>query len=296
MNIVGVVKEFFRLLKEGRLKRAIYLLYYGVYFGYYKVKGSHNGVTVNREDWDYLIILDACRYDIFKDLVSKFLPKGKLEKKISEGSTTIEWLKKNFNEYYPDTIYVSANPYISDIGDFKASDYFFKVEKVWDYGWDENLQTVPPERVTKAALKSSRKHPDKKMIIHYIQPHAPYIGDKKIVGDKFSLRWNDEDPRIAPWGVIGEAIDVGIDLQEIKDAYKENLKLVLKECNNIVRELEGRIIISADHGELLGEKFLLGHPGGIYIKELVEVPWFTIRKPKTQNRETEKIRMAIRNL
>ena len=35
---------------------------------------------VTKEDWDYLIILDACRYDDFEELHSKYL-EGELEKK-----------------------------------------------------------------------------------------------------------------------------------------------------------------------------------------------------------------------
>ena len=48
---------------------------------------AKNGVKVVNEDWDYLIVLDAARYDIFKKI--NWI-KGNLEYKISLGSCTRE--------------------------------------------------------------------------------------------------------------------------------------------------------------------------------------------------------------
>ena len=68
----------------------------------------YNGSFILDEEWDNLIILDACRYDTFKD--NNFL-QGKLEYRISKGSTTREFLTKNFiennDETYNDIIYIS---------------------------------------------------------------------------------------------------------------------------------------------------------------------------------------------
>jgi len=62
-------------------------------------------LKVMEENWNYLIILDACRYDYFEKLHRNYFS-GVLEKKISLGSGTSEWLRKNFTSYYPDTIYI----------------------------------------------------------------------------------------------------------------------------------------------------------------------------------------------
>ena len=48
------------------------------------------------------------------------------------------------------------------------------------------------------------------------------------------------------------------------------------------------IIITSDHGEAYGEKILkfipiYGHPTGIHISALVEVPWFVVKSKKLQN-------------
>jgi len=137
-------------------------------------------LKVMKEKWDYLIILDACRYDYFAKIYKDYFS-GKLEKGISLGHGTLEWLKKNFTDYYHDIVYVSGNPYAnSKIGvrGFDAKKHFYKVVDVWQFGWDEKLGTVPPEKINFAALEVIKRFPTKKFIIHYIQPHAPYIFGK----------------------------------------------------------------------------------------------------------------------
>ena len=63
-------------------------------------------------NWKNLIILDACRYDYFQDIYDDYL-EGNLEKRISRGSSTTEWLYKTFDNYL-DAVYFSANPYINE--------------------------------------------------------------------------------------------------------------------------------------------------------------------------------------
>ncbi len=303
------IETLIKLIRGKKFKRLIRLIYLEFLFMIYRIL-PHSGVKVVEEDWDYLIVLDACRYDIFKELNT--IP-GKLEKKISLGSSTLEWLKKNFTEFYEDIVYVSANPYISNVEikgfritdrslSFRGADHFFKVEKVWEYGWDERLNTVPPKIVTEAALRMKRKYPNKRMIIHYLQPHAPWIGETRISSRELnrsnpSTR-NDVWGNFVAGGKIWELIEEGvISLEFAKRAYRDNLRLVLNEVKKLVENLEGKIVITADHGECFGEKFIFEHPAGIYIKELVEIPWLVIEKPKRiETLEKRKIKNVVYKL
>ena len=223
----------------------------------YKIKGNRDGVKVMEEEWDYLIVLDACRYDMFKK-ANRI--KGLLEKKISLGSNTPGWLKKNFNGYYEDIVYISANPHISnyEVRGFKGTDHFWKVKNLWYYDWDNVLESVHPRRVTKSALRIIRKYHGKRFIIHYLQPHQPYILSPEINHD------------LVRRGKIS--------IRELRRAYMENLILVLNEVEKLIDVLEGKIVITSDHGQLLGEKFELGHPAEIYFKELIEIPWLVVDK------------------
>lgn len=215
----------------------------------------HSGIKVTEEDWDYLIVLDACRYDIFEEV--NWI-EGELQKIKSQGAQTDEWLEKNFAEKHEDMVYVSANPHLNTHGlgnidpEETFHDYYLTYlrEECNEYG------ATRPECVNEDAKAAAEKYPDKRIIIHYIQPHAPFIGEKRI-GE----------------GSLYELYASGKSCKEIREAYKSNLEYVLEEVEKLIPELDGEIIITADHGELLGEKLVYGHKKGLHMKELTEVPW-----------------------
>lgn len=242
---------------------------------YYSIAENNDaGVDILSEDWDVLAILDACRYDIFEDTVQ--LP-GEIKKIRSQASATNQFLRRNFSDKdVTDTIYVTGNPQFYRIqeGIYNVDPIncqFHKVINVWEDNWDEKYRTVMPEAVTNAAIRASQKYPNKRILIHYLQPHAPYIGPTgiaKLPTDILNL-----------W-VEFKRGNVDIDLSVIRQAYRENLELVLKDISRLFDQIDGKIVLTADHGEMLGERSGLlpmkkyGHPSGIYTSELVEVPWF----------------------
>jgi len=130
------------------------------------------------EEWDHLVVLDGCRYDYFSKMYGAYM-EGRLEMGLSLGSNTVEWRDNSFPECYGDVVYVSANPYINSrvsVKGFKAWDHFHRVVDVWDWGWDAELGTVHPRKVNEAARIALEEYPDKRLIIHYLQPHCPYVG------------------------------------------------------------------------------------------------------------------------
>lgn len=234
-----------------------------LYRSYFSLKG-HDGIAVMEEDWDHLIILDACRYDTFKE--TNWID-GTLEKRISKGTATHEWLRRNFTDYYDDVVYVAANPFVSpdkSSGGFDSSEHFHDIIPVY---LDDDAQedgVTRPEAVTTAAIKAQERYPEKRKIIHYNQPHAPYIGEPR-------LTWENTDKD------DGDLFQMFTD-PRVKEAYRENLKRALTAVEDLLQDLTGRIVISADHGETFGEKGLIEHPPGIYVQELVEVPWLIIEQ------------------
>ncbi|MHC4789903.1 MAG: hypothetical protein ACYS8Y_00460, partial [Planctomycetota bacterium] len=144
-------------------------------------------LNIMHEQWDYLIVLDACRYDYFEQVWQKYLS-GDLTKKISIGSGTKEWRNKSFTQYYDDVIYISANPYINSLAPVKgflAKNYFFKIYDLWLDDWNNQKGTVLPETVTKKAIDIIKANSSKRAIIHYIQPHEPYLG-QTVTGPGFA--------------------------------------------------------------------------------------------------------------
>jgi hypothetical protein len=229
--------------------------------------GKANAIRVMKEDWDYLIVLDACRYDTFKEVVDEGA-----NYVISGGTDTQSWLDWNFGEKYEDVIYIAGNPHFASAHLRKTLGFnpFYAVEEVWDYGWDNNIKTVPPEQVTDAALRTIQRYPEKRMIVHYNQPHRPYLSDKEL---------RDDGKRETIWDLVrrGE-----VSIERIRTAYKENLRIVMKEVERLQKQLSGRVILTADHGDLFGEWGLYGHVGRLRVEGLVKVPWVTLKEEKKQ--------------
>ncbi|WP_136601188.1 alkaline phosphatase family protein [Salinigranum halophilum] len=236
-----------------------------------RIKGRQ-GIDVMSEDWDTLFILDACRFDLFQETNEI---SGELESKISKGSSTGEFLRNNFlNEKYNDTIYISANPHVLN---YNIDKKFYDRARLWEDEWNEELRTVLPERVAERSIKVFRNNPNKRLIIHFIQPHYPFIGEigREIEHGSMTGAGAIADER--DYATIWEKLsDNKVEKQVVWDAYRENLELVLPQVENIIHEVGGKCIISSDHGNALGEQGVYGHPGGVYIQELVEVPWLTV--------------------
>lgn len=266
------------------------------------------------EKWDHLIILDACRYDYFEALYSDYL-EGDLEKVRSPSFHTEKWRKEVFTERYDDIVYVSANPYITGISEvegFSAGEHFHDIVDVWAWGWDDKIGTVPPEKVNKGVRKARREYPDKRLIIHYLQPHAPYLSLGELPGgDSFQEVMRDLGDKNALESLIGKIRDqlgkklVKITSWEIgwkinrflgfppaipeeaayrevgtkgmRKAYRENLKTVLSYVKDVIDDLDGKIVLSADHGEMLGEGGdFVHHNENHHINR--EIPWVEIKK------------------
>lgn len=304
------------------------------------------------ESWDYLIVLDACRFDYFEELYERYL-EGSLEKRVSpipasSSFPTKEWCEKVFGDrYHEDIVYVSGHPGINSKtgwGDFAVKGHVYKVIDVWDWGWGENMLTVHPKSVTKAAIEAKEKYPSKRFIVHYMQPHAPFVclediryerenpiqkirsyiktdgsGDSETHGIYSSGRVTSEVKAgpakiwelakltyirtIFDWffiqTIIGKIAKTSTlwkirrwfklpplqpledavrkyDQNEIRRAYRRNLEFVLEYVGKLVECLSGSIVITSDHGELLGEYGEYGHTITKTVTPLMDVPWFEV--------------------
>ncbi len=245
------------------------------------------------EEWDNLILLDACRYDQFEQLHPFAAP---LEARISPGSTTQEFLKSNFvDETHHDTVYVTANPMYRTV-DMEGT--FHAVVDVWESEWHEQLRTVPPDPMATAVLEAHERFPNKRIFAHFMQPHYPFIGEtgRQIshAGYEWSYRLvtrgegSREDPSV--WDLL-ESGD--IDLEVVRRAYDENLELVFPHVERVLDAFDERTVITSDHGNLVGEKIApfdaprYGHPRELYVDELRKVPWLVVEGDESKRVESE---------
>lgn len=231
---------------------------------------------VFKRDWDNLIILDACRYDTIREYDFDY---GELEWCWSGGSNSIEYLKYNVQGAgLDDVVWVTANPHVR-----RFSDDIYKVVDVWDSDWNEEYQTVLPESMVNVARRAATEHPRKRLVVHFMQPHYPFIGSvgreqlpdhRTFTGN--GLRENQDEAGRDIWsyleaGVVGE--------ERVWEAYRENLDIVLPPASELARELQGKSVITADHGNAFGKHDfpiplrIYGHPGERRVKSLIKVPW-----------------------
>lgn len=223
-------------------------------------------------EWDNLILLDACRFDLFE---AENTIAGTLDRRYSGASSTVEFLRANIDgRDLTDTVYVTANGQIQNYSDELAID-LHDIVMLYADGWDEQLGTVPPETVTERAIETAQEYPDKRLLIHYVQPHFPFIGSDSDIGTD---RVGESEHDTGFWKRV-LCGDIDADADEIWAAYRENLRLTLPHVETLIDALSGKTVITSDHGNLFGERsepipiHEWGHPTGIYHEKLVTVPW-----------------------
>jgi len=253
-------------LKEGitRPRRSLIELYSLVR----RKMGGSQGVNVMTRDWDNLIILDACRYDVFADLNT--IP-GDLTSVQSVGSQTGEFVQKTFGGMsHPDTVYVLSKPNPSNV-----NARFHEVVNLWRDDWGSDLQTIPNAVMVKKSLEIDAEYPNKRLIIHFNPPHLPFIGEE-------GSRIHEEHGRDIRtlWNLTGEG---EIPVDRMWDAYRENLEVTLPHVERLVERLRGKTVVTADHGQAFGEWDVYSHPSGIYLKELRLVPWLELERDERKS-------------
>lgn len=256
------------------------------------------GIDVVKKDWDTLIILDACRADLFRDYYSF---DGELSTVTSRGSSTVEWLQGSFSgRTLNDTVYITANPQFSrHQKELQAT--FHAEYQIWQDEWNDKHDTVLPESVTDAALEAAKNHPRKRLLVHYIQPHIPFIGSEFSEDEGHLNDANSDDLHIWMKKMTGIT---DLSRQDLWDAYRSNLEIALPEVKRLVDELSGKTVVSSDHGNMFGERTWghseWGHPSAVHTKELLEVPWlelpYSTRRKVSAGETTESQSVANSNV
>lgn len=248
---------------------------------YHSSFSNHTGTNITDEEWDDLIILDGCRYDLFSEVCEIDVD---LETRRSKGSQSWEFLSNNFlNKELHDTIYITANPYAYRLD----KDIFYKIENLLESYWDPDIKTVHPEEVTRKAKQIHDNYPDKRLIIHFMQPHFPFIGEKGRQLEQGGISQNgvgeDNNGVGQIWNLVNHP-RFDIHHTEVVEAYRENLELVLPYAEELAEYTSGMSVITSDHGNLVGERTYpipvtgYGHPPGLYLEGLIKVPWLEIKQ------------------
>lgn len=269
-------------------------------------------------DWDYLLVLDAARYDVFAAVYEEYF-EGTLRKFDSEASATPEWVDTHFEGFH-DVTYFSANPFVNSLRlplkeagtvgyETTPAEHVARVVDVWDSGWNEGLGTVRPEAVTREFM-TERDRVDGRTVLHFMQPHAPFLGRGQgrinrsirnsfhslketgvagglggLLGDRLSglverLEDSESVMKLAMLSNLGVRslleVATGNARETLLSYHEENLRGALDSVVSITRSLDGRVVVTSDHGEAFGEQGVWGHHVETHIPALVEVPWLEV--------------------
>lgn len=258
---------------------------YEFYIGILRRVGqlTADGVPIYKRGWDVLVVLDACRVDLMAEVMDDydFLSPGKIE---SVGSTSPEWMEKNFTDEYSEqmrrTTYVTGNPFSDGIVTKRD---FQLLDEVWRYAWDDDLGTIPPDAISDRAITVQREHNPDRMIVHYMQPHWPFVPDPLDEGMRLEEFGGLHDDSVWTRLRKGE-----VTKERVWSAYRKNLEFVLESVEVLLENIESdKVVITSDHGNGMGEHGYYGHARNVPFSYIKEVPWCVTSATDTGKYEPE---------
>ncbi|NLV03628.1 alkaline phosphatase family protein [Haloferax volcanii] len=262
------------------------------------------GTNIFEREWDTLIVLDTCRVDALKEVKDEYEFITDVDKIVSVGSTSNEWMANTFTSTYIDSVnstaYLSANGYSSRV--FKERRYpevhmgtkhqppswvadefcypedFLLLDQIWEYAPQDSPGHTLPEYVMDRAVNVGRSLNPEHLVVHFNQPHAPYIAD--AIGENRELKEFEQSPF--------ESLRQGTDRDQVWEAYIENLRMVLDQVEVLLDNHSAeKVVITADHGEAFGEWGMYGHLPGMIHPHVKIVPWVTTKGDDKENYQPE---------
>jgi hypothetical protein len=245
------------------------------------------GTNIFSRDWDLMIVLDACRVDVMNAVADEYDFITDVDSIWSVGSSSHEWTTQTFNRKYLDelrqTAFLSANPFsyrtlvngktppygtVLPFGSFawnpiRATDLAY-YEQVSSDG-TKFTSTVPPWKMTDRLIAVGREHDFPRVAAHYFQPHRPFLTRTDDPMEESDLAY-DHPMDLYDRGELS--------YDELWDAQLECLRAVLDCIGVLLSNFDAEhVAMTADHGQLMGEFGVTGHPGGLPFPHVKRVPW-----------------------
>lgn len=209
-------------------------------------------------EWDWIVIADGGRADVFEEIYRETLTvEGTYahEPVHNGGNTfTATWFADMFEGHYDATLYHGGIPIHSfkvNPADYDERDHFSHVVAWEEFPWSDRHNTCPPEAVVEVV----EENPAERGVVRFLQPHNPFLGYPDIKGRHAAAEYPAD---------------------ELREAYRDTYEWVLETiAEDLFPLLDGRVIVTADHGECFGDCGQYLHNVGHERHEhLTTVPWY----------------------
>lgn len=268
------------------------------------------GTNVFTRDWDVLILLDACRVDGLRHVAPEYDFIDTVGSITSVGSMSPEWIINTFTQQHREQIrdtgllmshawyYNILGKRLHTFNSLQAAregitsesvrikgyynflyqgypdwnvchlDTFADVDHVWKLNRkldEHDTYNHRPEIITDRAIDFGRSQAGNRLVVHYMLPHTPFDGPAY-----------EENRQMEEWekNPLGAARNGDVTHEQLLSAHESNIRFVLDHVEILLRNLDAEtVIITADHGEALGEYGVYGHPWGSLHPNVKKVPW-----------------------
>jgi len=238
--------------------------------------GSDLFNRLEETDWDVLVLLDACRYDVLNEVSTNAV----INRTRSPASATPEFLSiARERDVFDGTKYVSGNPQTEDNrpGDVEHV-------PVFEDHWANDLSTVPPDPLYHAAREELATDDEKPIVVHTLQPHFPHLssigGETCAVPGGLHPIYLDE--RLRDEKLQALLANGYVSLDRAKRSYRQSVRYAWDRASEFAATVAAdghRVVVSSDHGETFGESGFVEHPVGVPLADLRAVPWVVFEPP-----------------
>ena len=236
----------------------------------YKVTDyPYSTTSIWDEDWDLLVILDACRPEWMVGVADDYDFINNVDTIHSVGSHSKEWITKTFDDKYSqtlsDTIYITGNHYADNIDESKLEAF----ETAHNYGgWAYDSASPPANVITDLAVQAARDNNWERCVVHYMQPHKPFFTKTESRGDFSVQEWS------LGYQPYRNLFSENISREQLNNSFQSNLNYVLNEVELLLENVDAPdVVLTADHGQALGEDGLWDHTIGVKHPSMRRVPW-----------------------
>ena len=229
----------------------------------------HETTSIWEKEWDLLVILDACRPEWMRTVQDEYNFITDVDAIHSVGSHSDEWISNTFTDEYADemadTVYITGNHYADGLADSDLKAF----ETAHDYGeWAYDSASPPANVITDLAVQTAREEDWGRCIVHYMQPHKPFLTREGERGE-FSVK--DWSLGYQPYH---RHFDGELSLDDLHAEFTENLRYVLDELEILLENIDApSTVLTSDHGQALGEAGLWDHTVGVKHPCMRRVPW-----------------------